>query len=277
MLPVPRARRLRSATPRPSTALECRYRVVGAAGGVRSGGDDRRRVAGRRRGDGRRDQRHGQHHGRHRDACLCRRQPQHHRSERCPAERHCDRHVVGCAGGRDRRLRHRVGEHHTPLSKSAPISKSAAIFMSARATSTASTSARHPTRSGRPERRVSRSPIATSARRRPRRLAPMSAHRARPFRARSPWKRIPECRNSSQDATNTTSSTAAAGNPILIDLVAKGAASFTQKKFTDFVAVKAPASSRTDLEIRRRAQPCVQRSSGEGLDRRDVGRQRAVH
>jgi filamentous hemagglutinin family protein len=55
--------------------------------------------------------------------------------------------------------------------------------------------------------------------------------------------------NSSQDATNTTSSTAAAGNPILIDLVAKGAASFTQKKFTDFVAVKAPASSRTDLKF----------------------------
>ncbi|MGE0062892.1 MAG: leukotoxin LktA family filamentous adhesin, partial [Xanthobacteraceae bacterium] len=55
--------------------------------------------------------------------------------------------------------------------------------------------------------------------------------------------------NSTADATNTTSSTAVAGNSILIDLIAKGAASFTQKKFTDFVAAKAPSSSRSDLKF----------------------------
>lgn len=55
--------------------------------------------------------------------------------------------------------------------------------------------------------------------------------------------------NSSSDATNTTSATAAAGNPILIDKVAQAGASAVGKAFDDFVVVKAPASTVTDLKL----------------------------
>lgn len=55
--------------------------------------------------------------------------------------------------------------------------------------------------------------------------------------------------NSSSDATNTTSATAAAGNPILIDKIAQAGASAVGKAFDDFVVVKAPASTVTDLKF----------------------------
>lgn len=55
--------------------------------------------------------------------------------------------------------------------------------------------------------------------------------------------------SSSSDATNTTSATAAAGNPILIDKIAQAGASAVGAAFDDFVVRKAPSSTVTDLKL----------------------------